>query len=185
MSSKKRDDPFERFNRLIDKVKRRNLPDDFHDWTLSGPDGWTIAHQAAVCEILPYDFDNLELADNSGYTVAHVLAALERLPESFDKWELSDNDGWTVAHEAANTGPYPPTLGAKQWGLKDNRGLTALDIYKNSIDELYEEYSDRLYFANPDKVFAPLLEFKELLGENDDMSHWSSNIVPKGDIVFL
>lgn len=163
MLSKKREDSYKRFQRLSDKIRYGTLLGDFNDWTLCGPDGWTLAHQAAAFRSLPYDFDNLELADNDGYTVAHVLAAMGGLPINFNKWDLRNNEGWTVAHERANQNSYISTWGVKEWGLKDNNGLTVLDVYKISIDELYERYGGNLYICDPDHLYKPLLEFKELL----------------------
>ena len=77
------------------------FPDGFDRWDLKTVDGWTVAHFAAEQNTLPAFFDSWELANNAGWSVAHVAAQTGHLPVNFQKWTISDEDGWSVAHTAA------------------------------------------------------------------------------------
>ena len=93
------------------------------DWAkVTGPHGWTRAHEGALHGNLPKGFTQWEIADDDGWTVAHVAAEYGNLPEGFDRWELANEDGWTVAHEAALQGTLPK--GFDRWDLADKYGRT-------------------------------------------------------------
>lgn len=87
------DEVFEAVARM---VRRRELPDGFRSWDLANSIGWTIAHMAALNNILPPDFNQWYLRDIKGWTVAHVAAFVGNLPDGFNQWDLKDNNGYTV-----------------------------------------------------------------------------------------
>jgi hypothetical protein len=60
--------------------------------------GDTVAHLAAIKQVLPEDFPDWNLLDRDGATVAHRAARNGTLPKGFSKWSLAMPDGETVAH---------------------------------------------------------------------------------------
>ena len=115
------------YDALIEQARAGCLPDDFDQWELADPAGWSIAHAAAEAGTLPHGFDKWALATCSGWTVAHVaVIAGTGLPAGFEQWGLADRGGWTVAHQAASSGNVPAHFSA--WLLQYNDGVTVVDI---------------------------------------------------------
>ena len=110
------------------------LAQDFDQWDLKNPDGWSVAHEAARTEHLPPDFTRWEIRDADGWTVAHEAAMLGSLPPDFNQWDLADFDGYTVAHTAAEHGHLPPDFPHMDW--VDVDGLSVGKVYSKKMKTL-------------------------------------------------
>ena len=58
----------------------------------------TDYHELAREGRLAQDFDQWDLKNPDGWSVAHEAARTGHLPPGFTRWEIRDTDGWTVAH---------------------------------------------------------------------------------------
>lgn len=110
------------------------LAQDFDQWDLKNPDGWSVAHEAARTGHLPPDFTRWEIRDADGWTVAHEAAMHGSLPPDFNKWDLADFDGYTVAHTAAEHGHLPPDFPHMDW--VDIDGLSVGKVYAKKMSTL-------------------------------------------------
>ncbi|NCC04458.1 MAG: ankyrin repeat domain-containing protein [Proteobacteria bacterium] len=108
------------------------LAQDFDQWDLKNPDGWSVAHEAARTGHLPPDFTRWEILDADGWTVAHEAAMLGSLPPDFNQWDLADFDGYTVAHTAAEHGHLPPDFPHMDW--VDVDGLSVGKVYAKKMN---------------------------------------------------
>ena len=107
------------------------LDQNFDQWDLKNPDGWSVAHEAARTGNLPPGFTRWEIRDTDGWTVAHEAAMLGALPPDFNKWDLTDFDGYTVAHTAAEHGHLPPDFPHMEWADVD--GLTVGEVHARRL----------------------------------------------------
>jgi len=108
-------------------AREGRLAQDFDQWDLKNPDGWSVAHEAARTGHLPPGFTRWEIRDTDGWTVAHEAAMHGALPPDFNKWDLKDFDGYTVAHTAAEHGHLPSDFPHMDWADVD--GLTVGEVY--------------------------------------------------------
>lgn len=81
------------------------LPDDYDQWELADPKGWTVAHEAVSHGPLPENFDKWDLTADNGETVANIAASRGALPEDFDRWDLVSEEyrreGWISQRTAS------------------------------------------------------------------------------------
>lgn len=107
-------------------AREGRLDQDFDQWDLKNPDGWSVAHEAARTGHLPPGFTRWEIRDTDGWTVAHEATMHGTLPPDFNRWDLADFDGYTVAHTAAEHGHLPPDFPHMDWADVD--GLTVGEV---------------------------------------------------------
>ena len=115
-------------------AREGRLAEDFDQWDLKNPDGWSVAHEAARTGHLPPGFTRWEIRDTDGWTVAHEAAMLGSLPHNFTRWDLADFDGYTVAHTAAEHGHLQSDFPYMDWADVD--GLTVGEVYVNRMSSL-------------------------------------------------
>lgn len=87
-------------------------------------DGWTVAHAAALRNLLPEDFSDWELTDKNGYSVAHARARCTVLPANFPHWMLADHNGLTVAQVALLNRNLPTDFPVALWIKRLPSGTT-------------------------------------------------------------
>lgn len=115
-------------------AREGRLAQDFEQWDLKNPDGWSVAHEAARTGHLPPGFTRWEIRDTDGWTVGHEAAMHGALPHDFTRWDLADFDGYTVAHTAAEHGHLPPDFSHMDWA--DSDGLTVGEVYSKKMNRL-------------------------------------------------
>ena len=115
-------------------AREGRLAQDFDQWDLKNPDGWSVAHEAARTGHLPPGFTRWEIRDTDGWTVAHEAAMHGTLAPDFTRWDLADFDGYTVAHTAAEHGHLPPDFSHMDWA--DSDGLTVGEVYAKRMNLL-------------------------------------------------
>ena len=113
-------------------AREGRLAQDFDQWDLKNPDGWSVAHEAARTGHLPPGFTRWEIRDADGWTVAHEAAMHVALPPDFNRWDLADFDGYTVAHTAAEHGHLPPDFPHMEWADVD--GLTVSEVHARGLN---------------------------------------------------
>lgn len=78
-------------DQLFEMAGRGAMPEDFTEWDLATPQGWTLAHEAVANGWpLPDGFRQWSLADNAGWSVAHEAATKGLLPEDFVEWKIKE-----------------------------------------------------------------------------------------------
>lgn len=115
-------------------AREGRLAQDFDQWDLKNPDGWSVAHEAARIGHLPPGFTRWEIRDTDGWTVAHEAASHGALPPDFNNWDLADFDGYTVAHTAAEHGHLSSDFPHMDWA--DSDGLTVGEVYAKKMSTL-------------------------------------------------
>ena len=113
-------------------AREGRLAQDFDQWDLKNPDGWSVAHEAARTGHLPPGFTRWEIRDTDGWTVAHEAAMHGALSPDFNRWDLKDFDGYSVAHTAAEHGHLPPDFPHMDWA--DSDGLTVGEVYAKRMN---------------------------------------------------
>jgi len=112
--------------RLIDYLKDNRTIPAGTDLTLSDPvTRWSLAHTAAMLNILPKDFVGWNLRTINGLPVAFVAAGWKSLPPDFDRWDITYNKN-TVAHHCVLCKSLPKDF--SDWGLLNELGDTVAHL---------------------------------------------------------
>lgn len=69
------------FDWIVGEIREGNIQSKDIPCAIANHTGWSIAHVAAVHNILPEDFNNWHLIDNQGVTVADVVIIMETYPK--------------------------------------------------------------------------------------------------------